>query len=157
MEHSNIRFHQIGELLRWIADFHAQQQRCYTEAAESTDDQRVRMALEYLAEHEQTMQSELERYLEQAHAELLDTWFDDAVALPHTIAVEHQQADHAALDVEDVLATGITVHRTIEALYRQRQVTAPTPEIGELFDALVRHQNAELRRMVRDMGRLQSM
>ncbi|RTR05422.1 2-hydroxyacyl-CoA dehydratase [Halomonas nitroreducens] len=115
------------------------------------------MALDYLADHERRMQRDLEEYLADGsdHRKVLDTWFDDPNDFPHAPVLERLPGDIGSTGVENVLATALTMHRTLQDLYRHRAELAGGQAEREFFTALAEGQDAEVRRLSRDMLRLE--
>lgn len=151
-----MRFHRVRELLDWAVATHARLSRDYRAQAKTCDDERVRMALLYLADHEHAMQAGLARYLadDGDHRNALETWFSDTAEFPHPEVVDGLCQRLSGQTVDDVLATALTIHKTLEDMYRQRAATAPIEDERALFAALVAGHEAEVRRLVRDMARL---
>ncbi|MFG6136778.1 2-hydroxyacyl-CoA dehydratase [Halomonas sp. B23F22_10] len=116
------------------------------------------MALDYLADHERRMRRELEAYLDEdsEHRRVLDTWFDDPEEFPHAPVLERLPEGDDGEDVETVLSTALTMHRTLQDLYRQRVERAGSDPEREFFEALVQAEDAEVRRLVRDIQRLEA-
>src|SRR5690554_7950273 len=81
-----MRFHQVKELVDWAAGYHRRLAEQYTALAGGGGvDERVRMALEYLAERERKQEGDLAGYLDDGsdHSTVLETWFDDPAHFPH--------------------------------------------------------------------------
>ena len=152
-----MRFHQIRELLSWATDYHARLAAAYTGMAGGDVGERVRMALRYLAEHEKAMQASLEQYLSEdsEHRSVLDTWFDDPVDFPHAPVLERLSEGMTCNDMQSVLATALATHRTLQDLYALRAEHAVTTTETEFFEALTNGHDAEVRRLSRDMQRLE--
>ena len=154
-----MRFHQVRELVRWAADYHGRLDEAYAGwAAQEVVGERRRMALDYLAEHERRMQRELEAYFAEGseHRRVLDAWFDDPEEFPHAPVLERLPEGDDGEDVETVLSTALTMHRTLQDLYRHRVERAGSDPEREFFEALVQAEDAEVRRLVRDIQRLEA-
>ncbi len=152
-----MRFHQVRELVSWAADYHARLASAYTELAGGKVNDRVRMALRYLAEHENGMQASLEQYLDEGseHRGVLDTWFDDPVDFPHAPVLDRLAQGMTFDDMQSVLATALATHRTLQDLYTYRAGHAVTTAEREFFEALTKGHEGEVRRLSRDMQRLE--
>lgn len=152
-----MRFHQIRELVLWAADYHARLASTYTRQATGDVEDRVRMALRYLAEHETNMQASLEQYLAEGseHRSVLNTWFDDPADIPHAQVLDQLIASMRCDDVQSVLATALAAHRTLQDLYTHRAEHAVTTAESEFFEALTNGHEGEVRRLSRDMQRLE--
>jgi len=152
-----MRFHQIKEVVRWAADYHTSLADAYVECATGKVDERVRMALDYLAEHEARMQAELARYLSESdeHRAVLDTWFDDPVDIPPAPVREHLLGDLSSESVQSLFGTALAAHRTLQDLYAHRAEHAVSSAEREFFMALTSELESEIRRLCRDMQRLE--
>ncbi|MDR9440467.1 MAG: 2-hydroxyacyl-CoA dehydratase [Halomonas sp.] len=152
-----MRFHQVKELVVWAADYHRGLAEQYSQLAAGDVNDRVRMALEYLAEHERKMQTELANYLEEEgdHRKVLETWFDDPADFPHAPTLDRLTECISCDSVQDVLATALTMHRTLQDLYAHRAERASVEAEREFFASLSTGHEAEVRRIARDMQRLE--
>jgi len=154
-----MRFHRVREIVEWAVDTHARLASQYDKAGCECTNERARMALRYLAEHERQMQRALARYLDEgsAHRNVLDTWFDDPTEFPHPTVVARLCEAVGDRAVEDLLANALAIHKTMEDLYRHRAETAPIGDERDFFAALATAHEAETRRLVRDMSRLDAL
>ncbi|TFH88140.1 2-hydroxyacyl-CoA dehydratase [Billgrantia azerbaijanica] len=152
-----MRFHQVSELVAWAAQYHARLADHYARHAAGEVPERVRMALDYLAEHERKQQAELEDYLADGsdHRSVLDTWFDDPNDFPHPPVLERLPEGIDCDSVQGVLATALTAHRTLQDLYAHRSERATSRSEQEFFEALAAGHEGEVRRIARDMQRLE--
>ncbi|PMR76948.1 hypothetical protein [Billgrantia endophytica] len=152
-----MRFHQVKDLVDWAADYHARLAGQYTQLAASGVDERVGMALTYLAERERKLQSDLVGYLEDGsdHRSVLNVWFDDPNDFPHPPVLERLPEEVDCESVRNVLATALTAHRTLQDLYAHRGDLASGRDEKQFFDALSAGHEAEVRRIARDMQRLE--
>lgn len=152
-----MRFHQVKELVAWAADYHRGLAEQYDQLASGGVSDRVRMALEYLAEHERKMQVELSSYLKEGggHRKVLETWFDDPADFPHAPTLDRLAENLACDTVQDALATALTTHRTLQDLYAHRVEQASVEAEREFFASLANGHEAEVRRIARDMQRLE--
>jgi hypothetical protein len=151
-----MRIHQVREVVSWAVDFHEKLAKRYAALAKASQDERVRMALAYLADHDRAMLRGLARYLaaDNEHRKVLDTWYTDFAELPHPEVLDCLCGCMQFERVDDVLATALTIHRMLEDMYRQRACAAAIADEEALFTALAAGHNAEVRRIVRDMARL---
>ncbi|MCE8025919.1 MULTISPECIES: 2-hydroxyacyl-CoA dehydratase [Halomonadaceae] len=152
-----MRFHQVKELVDWAADYHARLADQYARLAASGDDERVKMALEYLAQRERKLQGDLLGYLDDGsdHRSVLEAWFDDPNDFPHAPVLERLPDGVDGKSVQDVLATALTAHRTLQDLYAHRAELAGGSGEKGFFEALASGHEAEVRRIARDMQRLE--
>lgn len=152
-----MRFHQVRELVLWVADYHARLAKQYTEISSSGVEERVRLALDYLATRERKLQNDLESYLEDGsdHRDVLDCWFDDPSDFPHPPVLERLPESIDGTSVQDLLATALATHKTLQDLYAHRTERATGDAERSFFRALTAGHEAEVRRIARDMQRLE--
>ncbi|MEQ6917193.1 2-hydroxyacyl-CoA dehydratase [Halomonas aquatica] len=152
-----MRFHQVKELVAWAADYHRGLAEQYDQLASGGVSDRVRMALEYLAEHERKMQVDLADYLEEdgGHHKVLETWFDDPADFPHAPTLDRLADNMAGDSVQDVLVTALTMHRTLQDLYAYRVDRSSVEGERDFFASLASGHEAEVRRIARDIQRLE--
>ncbi len=153
-----MRFHQVKELVDWAAGYHRRLAEQYTALAGGGGvDERVRMALEYLAERERKQEGDLTGYLDDGsdHSTVLETWFDDPADFPHPPVLERLPECLDCESVQSVLATALTAHRTLQDLYTHRAELAGGSDEKTFFEALGAGHEAEVRRIARDIQRLE--
>ncbi|MDY7115269.1 2-hydroxyacyl-CoA dehydratase [Halomonas sp. SSL-5] len=152
-----MRFHQVKELVDWASGYHRRLAEQYAALAVGEVGERVQMALEYLAEHERKMEQDLTEYRQDGsdHGAVLEAWFDDPADFPHPPVLERLPECIDCGSVQAVLATALTAHRTLQDLYDHRAERAAGSGEREFFEALSRGHEAEVRRIARDMQRLE--
>lgn len=154
-----MRFHRVKEVLDWATALHAGLAARYRTLAHGMAEERLRMALLYLAEHEHEMQAALARYLANydAHRNVLDTWFSDTAEFPRAEEIEQGIQVGPGTTTADLLDAALNIHHALEDLYRTRRDTAPIDDERELFAALVSLHETESHRLARDMARLEAL
>ncbi|MAX32879.1 MAG: hypothetical protein CME72_07430 [Halomonadaceae bacterium] len=152
-----MRFHRVRELVHWAASYHQRLAEHYTQCASGNVNERVRIALEYLASHERTLQANLEGYFTDGsnHRAVLDTWFDDPADFPHLPILDQLPDCMDCSNVQDVLDTALSTHKTLQHLYQHRADRASIEEEREFFAALAAGHDGEVRRLARDIQRLE--
>lgn len=155
MEETVMAFRQVSELLDWIVDFHQQLGAMYTRRAGEQRDERMTMALKFLANRERRMHDSMKRYVEDADPALLKTWLIDSQDFVHPKMLERVIHCVGCQDVSDILANVLTAHQTLRDMYRLRAELAQIPSEQALFEELADNQEAEARLQARDIGRLE--
>ena len=128
MTSEHARFKKIRDLVDWAIAFHVELAKRYKQLAKQSGDKRVAMALDYLSDHEHSMEAALRRHLTSGDDALLDTWFDDVNPLPHVQVLTGTSDSMACENLEDVVGTAITVHKNLGELYRHRAEAAGTED-----------------------------
>src|SRR5690554_6988917 len=86
---SPMRFHQVREVVDWAMRTHERLADEYEHLGRQCGDERLRMALSYLARHERSRVAALARYAaDPAHEKVLATWFDDTTEFPQPRLVD---------------------------------------------------------------------
>ncbi|MFO8045369.1 MAG: 2-hydroxyacyl-CoA dehydratase [Halomonas sp.] len=147
-------FRQVKDLLAWIHDFHEQLSLQYVHLADNQQDERMKMALVFLADRERRMQEGMMAYLGDANEGLMTTWLIDSQEFGHPQILERIPRCLGCHDVHDILANVLMAHQTLKDMYRLRAELSSIPEETELFTRLAEQQDAEARLQTRDLARL---
>ncbi|MGM1051099.1 MAG: 2-hydroxyacyl-CoA dehydratase [Pseudomonadota bacterium] len=147
-------FRQVKDLLAWIHDFHEQLSLQYVHLADNQQDERMKMALVFLADRERRMQEGMMAYLGDADEGLMTTWLIDSQEFGHPQILERIPRCLGCHDVHDILANVLMAHQTLKDMYRLRAELSSIPEETELFTRLAEQQDAEARLQTRDLARL---
>jgi hypothetical protein len=152
-----MRFHQVRDIVAWACDFHARLAHRYSYQAKRCEHERTRMALSYLAQREHEMQAGLARYLtsDSEHRHVLDTSYNDLTELPHPQALADLSVANCK-SLGSVLANALEIHEMLEDMFTRRSEDAAIDAEKALFAALASGQEAEVRRLVRNMARLET-
>ena len=77
-----MRFKKTRELLDHVRKFHEAVGHCCLEAGRESEQERVRILLDYIADREQNLARAVTEFSEESNDQVLDTWFqyttDDA-------------------------------------------------------------------------------
>lgn len=151
-----MRFKTVADVLHWVEGFHRQVQAELTGKWAETGDERIRMLLAYLADHEQRLTAALEAYEEDAPATILFTWYRNADC---PLAMDHDALSEAVsdMDIDEVLACVVRCHNSLIELYETLRDRAEVPSVAEIFASLAAMEASELRRSVRDTNLLKDL
>lgn len=152
-----MKIEQTRDIIECCARFHDSLGHQYEALSKSAAQPRLKMMLDYLAQHEHEMHAGLVRFLETAQPAVLNTWFRQVPELPQPDALEALHSCLSCASVEDAEHAATDFHTQIQSLYQQLADLSETPALGELFESLAKGEEAELRRMVRDTARLDSL
>ena len=148
-----MRYNQIKDLVVWAESFHKCMAHQYSDAADKTDNERLRMALTYLASRELRMQKGLNDLFHDGsnHKEILETWFDESSEFPEPPELEQLTEKSVAGSVDEVTRTAVEAHQKLQSLYEHRASRARIEPEAEFFDSLAQGHNAEARKLVTSM------
>jgi rubrerythrin len=152
-----MKLEQTRDIIDWCVRFHDSLGHQYESISESTAEPRLKMMLDYLAQHEHEMHAGLARFLETASPAVLNTWFRQVPELPQPDALEALRSCLCCASVDDAENAARAFHTELQGMYQQLADVSETAQLRELFESLVNGEDAELRRMVRDTAQLDSL
>lgn len=148
-------YRQVKDLLQWVVSFHEALGAQYKGLAAEHSEERMKMALAFLANREQRMALAVSRYLEKPNNAVLDVWLLDSQEFVHPQLLERIPRCMGCHDPQDILMNVTTAHQTLKDMYRLRAELAQLDAEKQLFLALADSQDAEARLQTRDIGRLE--
>lgn len=147
-----MNFRQINDVVKWSAEFHADLGRVYAQLGTQSQDTRVKETLRYLADHEAEIERGLRGHLNDADPALTGGWVRGEVSPDKLQLLLDLRSQANANSVDAVMERAVDIHNALEALYGELVGYAELPASQELLKNLCEHENAETRRMVRDIG-----
>ncbi len=138
----------IKDILDWNRRLHQELSRIYRESSEATEDERSRLLLDYIAEHEERLAETIARYEKDDHVEQLDSWTRNYLDKNPFAASMKQMMDFTAMGTEQILQTTVAAHQKLIELYRELAQNAKSERLEELFKNLASLETHELMRMV---------
>ena len=147
----------LRDILHWTASFHQQLSECLSHCADNNTDQRARMMLQYLSEHENRLRKVVSGFEATGAVDALNTWCIEYLQ-KHPI-VRHQQcnAPFKDLDATQVMNDVINQHQQVIELYRYLASRADIPSAQHLLDALSALEEHEVMLMVQAGNRFSDM
>lgn len=104
--------------------------------ADKQQDERMRIALEFLAAREALTRDSIATYLELADENLLGTWLIDSQQFGHPTVLKRIPRSMGCRDVYDIRAIVLTAHQMLPVMYRLLAELAETPSEAELFEQI---------------------
>ncbi|MFE8071039.1 hypothetical protein QQM79_08260 [Marinobacteraceae bacterium S3BR75-40.1] len=148
-------FKQVKDLIEWIVEYHEALERQYSRLAGCHTDERMVMALQFLASRERRQASMMEDFLQDADDSLMDAWLRDAQSFDaHNVAASVPEC-RGCEDIQDILRNVLQSHDTLAAMYQARSLLARSRRESELFQELAVSELAEARLQSRDIARLE--
>lgn len=135
-------FETAQDVLTNAQTFHNAASAFYRNLYDESEDERVKMLLAFLYEHEDKMCSSLKSYQQHASEGVLNTWIQFTL---------EQTPDHfigqfntsAGMDVEQVFELGQTIDSYLLDVFEELMDTAATDELRDLFQNLVTMEREE--------------
>ncbi len=151
-----MKIQQVRDIVVWSASYHEELASEYRALANGSSDKRLSMVLDYLASHESEIEKGLKAYLDTAPAGLLATWSRTGPNLIQPKLLEELKTCLCCTSVADVTDLAVRIHATLGEMYDELVQAAEIDDQRELLASLRDHEEAETRRMVRDIGRFEA-
>lgn len=148
-------FKQLKNLIEWITEYHELLEKQYEMLAAVQEDERIQMALSFLASREHRQAEAMEDFLQDADDDLMDAWLVDSQDFESRRIPDRIPACTGCHDIQDVLKNILGSHKTLTEMYELRAKLAQNNREAELFRELAANQQAEARLQSRDIGRLE--
>lgn len=145
------------ELLEQMIDLHGRFSDRFKNAARECSDDRCKMGLEYIGNHQQKMVTVISRLLED-HSKVLDTWLAYTFnEIPTPTAFFDDKAIDNTMSLEAMLDSGQAIIDYSEQLYSDVAAIAPAVELKEVFSNLITVANNEHRQLTRAINSLRDI
>lgn len=148
-------FKQLKDLIEWITEYHETLEKQYETLASSQSDERMQMALGFLASREHHLAETMEKFLQDADDDLMNSWLVDSQEFDIRKISGDIPVCADCQDIQDVLKNVLQAHKTLTDMYELRAYLAQNTRETELFQELAANQQAEARLQSRDIGRLE--
>lgn len=127
----------LRDVLHWTQKFHTRLQECLTHCTEVNEDERAKLLLVYLSDHENQLIRTLDRYEKTANVNALDTWCYEYID-KHPVQL-HQNCSANFSDMSSVeISTEVSnLHGQVIELYRHILNRATSESSRELLSGLL--------------------
>ena len=144
---------QVRDIIDHARDFYSQLSTYYSELSGVTDQERVKIFLDYLSVCEKRHEQALAEYEETAPRDIINTWFkcgDDEA----TSTLLEPSLLTSDMDIDTVLREALRLGQCISDMYQKALDRAQTDGIKEIFRNLLEGNKKDMRNLVRDCGHL---
>lgn len=147
----------LKDVLHWSREFHQYLSQCLSHCAKTNPNERARMILEYLANHEKTLAEIAGGFATTGDEHALNTWCYEYVT--HHPITQHDFCDtpFADLDEAQIMTVVVNQHQVVLELYQDISSRAVIPSAKELLERLRSSEEHEAMRMVQDTNRFSDM
>ncbi|MEH6563707.1 MAG: hypothetical protein V7756_00055 [Halopseudomonas sp.] len=146
------------DVIEWTQHLHGElATRLETGAVDARTSERLRLLLEYLAEHERRMQEMVQRFEEKADIKILDSWLYDHFTDNPRIRALDAGKSFAGMSYEEISAMVFDMHNDALELYRYLAGRAETADGRELMQELLAMEEHETLRLAEQAQRAQEM
>ncbi|MCX7818399.1 MAG: hypothetical protein N2652_04200 [Kiritimatiellae bacterium] len=140
-------FEQTRDVIERARAFHRQLAERFHRIERQSDRERIQMLMDYLAAHEERMERRLAAFETKSARSLLDMWYqypppDDVVRALEQIRLSPD------MTIPEIVCAALHLDEQILRLYRWAADSAPSPQVREVFEALLNEHKEERRRLV---------
>ena len=144
---------QARTIIDHTRDFHQRISSYYHRLADSTQQERVKLLLDYMCEHEKRLALGIEEYENSAPDSILNTWFltpecTDATKFLEDIPLKSD------LSVETIVELGIKATSCVMQVYKTLAEQAEPESVRQVFSNLLQMEEKSQQQFVRDAGLL---
>ncbi len=145
------------ELLEQMIDLHGRFSDKFKQVAVDSPDDRIKMGLEYIGDHQKKMVTVISRLLED-HSKVLDTWLAYTFnEIPTPTAFVDTITIDGSMSLEAIVDSAQAIIDYTEGLYNDVTAVAPAVELKEIFSNLITVANNEHRQLTRAINSLRDM
>ncbi|MGX5914020.1 ATPase [Aliidiomarina sp. Khilg15.8] len=147
----------LREVLLWTTAFHENLQECLQHCAKENTDERARMTLVYLADHEESLARVVKGFATTADSKALNTWCYDYLEKHPIVKHGHCDSPFKSLDTDHVMEKVVDQHEQVIGLYEHLYSRVDIDSAKELLDTIKDVEENEIKRMVHAANRLSDM
>lgn len=147
----------LKDVLHWTREFHQHLSQCLSHCADKNTDERARMILAYLSDHEKSLTKVVNGFETSGDEHALNTWCMEYVAKHPIVRHAHCDAPFAELDAAQIMEVIVDQHQQVIELYRYLASRADIPSARELMESLRSLEEHEMMRMTQSTNRFSDM
>lgn len=145
-------YEQVQNILDLARSFHRKLADFYQELDEATEEEKERMklVLQYLQDHERTLDRKLSQFQTDAPKNILDTWvqFPPENRIDRIFDPKQIKSD---MSVNDIVALTLDFDNALLQFYKKAQDVAATDAISEIFEDLYKEGKTERQNLVQSI------
>ena len=147
----------FADLIDWTRQLHAHQAKCLAHCASQHENERARLLLDYLADHEAKMEKMVAAFEQQADPKALHTLVYDYLSHHSINTLQTCDPAYTTLGFDDICREVFDYHEQIIELYRSLIGKAPIPEAETLLDALLDMEEHQAMLLAVQTGRMNDL
>lgn len=147
----------LKDVLHWTKEFHQHLSECLSQCADKHADERARMILAYLSDHEKTLTKVVNGFETSSNEQALNTWCYEYVNKQPIVQHVHCDSPFADLNAAQIMEVIVDQHQQVIELYRYLASRADIPSTQELLASLRSLEEHEIKRMVQSTNRFEDM
>jgi vacuolar-type H+-ATPase subunit C/Vma6 len=127
-----MRYAQVRDMLDQVCDFHGQLAKYYHRLSESSDQQRIKLLLDLMSNHEKQLQESLRDYEEDASKQIMNTWVDCKYC-DEVLATCKQKPIVPEASVESVVKATLDIDNCLVQFYREVAEKVESEKLRDVF------------------------
>ncbi len=127
----------LRDVLHWTQIFHSQLQECLAHCSETSEDERAKLLLVYLSDHENKLIKVLDRFEETASLNALNTWCYEYIIKHPVQRHQHCESNFSDMNSTEVSTEISNLHEQVIDLYRHILDRATSESSRELLSDLL--------------------
>ena len=149
-----MKIETLHDVLEWTQQSHKQLGDCLHRSADEHQQERARMLLEYLSDHEQRLAKLVEEFDSGANSNALNTFCNELFQKKSLSTELICDKPYGQMDTDEILAEVSAVHEQVIDVYRQLADQFEPPHARELIEQLLDLEQHEAMRIVQGSNRL---
>lgn len=144
------------DILAHAREFHETLVDFYHKLGETISQERVRLLLSYLEQHEKHLQKVLEDYSQEEAPRLLETWYKHSTC--RDLKNKLSEIAHAeSVDTEQLVKTAVQLDDCVIDFYREMMTKTENPDLEKIFENLLQLEEREKKKVVKNALRLSDL
>jgi hypothetical protein len=150
-------FKTTRDITEWLRKMHRHLSQFYDQRRKVADKERVRLLLDYLSRHEQTLEKALADVQSESGEVVLGTYFQYVPDELDDLTVDHGQLQNPDMTVDDVLRIVIRKDEALTRLYGRLAQSAPAASVKNMFVRLQEKLERDRASMVQNATQLKDI
>ncbi|WP_258807669.1 ATPase [Pseudidiomarina sp. CB1] len=147
----------IRDVLHWTIAFHENLRDCLQHCAQLNKDERAKLILRYIAEHEDSLARIVKGFANTAEAKALNTWCYDYIDKHPIIHHGHCESPFQALDMPHIMEKTVDHHTHVIELFEHLHTRVDIDSAKELLQTIQNVEENEIKRMVQTANRFSDL
>jgi GTP-binding protein EngB required for normal cell division len=148
-----MQFETLKDVLHWTREFHQQLSDSLLHSSSKNSDERARMTLTYLSDHEKALANVVSVFAASGEEHALNTWCIEYIVHKPITQQTHVDEPFVSLDATQIISLIVDQHEQVIELYRYLASRADIPSAIELLETLSAMEEHEMMRMVQSTNR----
>ncbi|WP_438952481.1 hypothetical protein [Porticoccus sp.] len=147
----------FAELIDWTRQLHAHLAHCLNKSIDENQEERARLLLDYLSNHETEMERMVAQFEQQADQKAMQTYVYDYLSHQPIKISQPCNIPFGKLGFDDICQEVFSLHEQMIELYRTLSSKAEIPEARGLLESLLEMEEHEVMRLATQTGRMSDL